>query len=525
MYRFNQTIWSFKTNHFLFTKYFDIIKYKIQNSMFLSKNLTISTLQSLSSDRFIGLKSIFLFSLFIYCLLFFQCATLKHPSIPLNKPNIILFYADDLGWMDLRVQGSTYYETPNIDQIAKEGMRFTNAYANAANCAPSRACLITGLYAPRHGIYTVGKATRGKSKNRKLIPVENKTVLDSALLTLPGFLKNKGYQTAIAGKWHLSKGPEKYGFPTNFGGFQAGHPKSYFSPYKNPNLPDGPIGEHLPDRLADEMANWIKKQQNRPFFAYFPFYSVHTPIQARMDLTKKYKNKNPEKWHNKPEYAAMIEAMDEAVGKILNTIESLNLSDNTIVIFTSDNGAHGGQTLSRPLRGAKGMYYEGGIRVPFIIKYPKIIKPNSVNHTPIIGSDIFPTIADILQDEMVKNQLDGQSLLPIFKGETMVERSLFWHFPAYLEGYKKDRAYEDSHDLPWFRTTPVSVIQEGNWKLLEYFENGDLELYNLAEDIGERNNLALKHPLKIEALHKKLKEWRTNTNAYVPTQLNPNFVE
>lgn len=455
--------------------------------------------------------------------LFFSCGFNQNKEQPaIAKPNIVLFYADDLGWMDIALQGSKYYETPNIDRIALEGMRFTNAYANAANCAPSRACLMTGLYPSRHGIYTVGNPARGKPKNRKLIPIENKITLDTTLLTLPTFLKSKGYQTAIAGKWHLSKDPTKYGFDANFGGFEKGHPKSYFSPYKNPYLSDGLEGEHLPDRLANEMVNWIKQQQ-QPFFAYFPFYSVHTPIQARPDLVKKYQSKAPEKYHNKPEYAAMIEAMDSAIGKVLHTIDSLNLSDNTLLIFTADNGAHGGQTLSRPLRGAKGMYYEGGIREPLFIKWAGKVKPNTINHTPVIGSDLFPTITDILGDKTVLNQLDGVSLLPLLQEKIIANRPLFWHFPAYLEMYKNDRAFEDSYGKPWFRTPPVSVIRAGDWKLLEYFESGALELYNLKEDIGEQRNLAKINPQMTKKLHQQLKAWRSQTNTPVPTELNPAY--
>ncbi len=476
--------------------------------------MTIKTLfQQTKSRQFI------VFSLIISCSFLFQCTSITQKitkDADMAKPNIVLFYADDLGWMDVGIQGSKYYETPNIDRIAKEGMRFTNAYANAANCAPSRACLMTGLYPPRHGIYTVGNAARGKAENRQLVPVTNKTILDSNLLTLPAFLQNKGYQTAIAGKWHLSKDPTKYGFDANFGGFQAGHPKSYFSPYKNPNLADGPEGEHLPARLATEMSNWIKRQKNEPFFAYFPFYSVHTPIQARADLIEKYQNKPPEKYHNKPEYAAMIEAMDLAIGKILQTIEDLRLADNTIIIFTADNGAHGGQTLSRPLRGAKGMYYEGGIREPLMIKWTGKIKPNSVNETPVIGNDLFPTIADILKDKPVQEQLDGVSILPLLQRKPIADRALYWHFPAYLEMYKKDRAFEDSQGKPYFRTTPVSVIRDGDWKLLEYFESGELELYNLATDIGERMNLVQRNPTKARELHQKLKVWQGQTNAFIP---------
>lgn len=464
----------------------------------------------------------FVFILLILC----QCAAPSKRQTANNSesaPNIILFYADDLGWMDLGIQGSTYYETPNIDRIGEEGMLFTNAYSNAANCAPSRACLMTGLYTPRHGVYTVSSSERGKSEHRKLIPTKNKTVLDPKFLTLPSYLQKKGYTTCMAGKWHLSENPKPYGFDENFGGFQSGAPKSYFSPYKNPHLTDGPHGEHLPNRLAREVKDWIISNKDERFFVYFPFYSVHTPIQARQDLIEKYENKPPATWHNKPQYAAMIEAMDQAIGKILTTLDELQLDKETLIIFSSDNGAHGGQTLSRPLRGSKGMYYEGGIRVPLLIKWPGTIEPGTTNPTPVMGSDLFPTIVDILGDNPEQNQFDGISLTPLFFGETLPNRNLYWHFPAYLQSYKGDRAGEDSHDKPWFRTAPVSVIRQGKWKLLEFFENGDIELYNLSEDIGEKVDMTSRLPGKMKALHDQLKLWRTKVKAPVPLELNPDY--
>lgn len=451
-------------------------------------------------------------------------------SPPTNDPateqamNVILFYADDLGWMDLGVQGSPYYETPHLDQLAAEGLRFTQAYANAANCAPSRACLMTGLYSPRHGIYTVGNSDRGKSQNRQLIPIPNTTVLDTSLLTMPQLFQQQGYQTCMAGKWHLSEDPIPYGFHTNFGGYHSGSPRSYFSPYKNPALEDGPEGEHLPDRLSSEVSQWIEKKKGAPFFVYFPFYSVHTPIQAREDLTTKYQAKEAGTYHNKPEYAAMIEAMDAAVGKILDKVRELGLEKKTIIIFTADNGAQDQQTLSRPLRGAKGMYYEGGIRVPFLIKWPGLTQAGMTNGTPIIGSDLFPTFVDMLNAQESGKSLDGESILPLLRGERMAERSLFWHFPAYLQMYKNSRAFEDSHDKPWFRTAPVSVIRKGDWKLLEFFEEGDRELYHLADDLGEQNNLIDTHPEKAAELYQELLDWRAATRAPVPSERNPAYV-
>ncbi|MEM9722413.1 MAG: sulfatase [Bacteroidota bacterium] len=463
------------------------------------------------------------FLLFFLCLAGFLLCT---PACAQDKaPNILLFYADDLGWMDLGIQGSSYYETPNIDRIGKEGIRFTQAYANAANCAPSRACLMTGLYPPSHGVYTVGNPDRGEVTKRKLIPTPNKTVLDPNLLTLPTFLKTKGYRTAIAGKWHLSPNPLPYGFDVNFGGNQQGHPKSYFSPYQNPNLEDGVPGEHLPERLSRELGNWIRENHHKPFFAYFPFYSVHTPIQAREDLIDKFGSKEPTLFHNKPAYAAMIEAMDQAVGHLLTLLDELGLAENTLVIFTSDNGAHGGQTLSRPLRGSKGMFYEGGIRVPFLLRGPMVSQPGTLNSSPVIGSDIFPTLIQILAEDSDTYQLDGQSFLSALSGTTLPERALFWHFPAYLQMYNKDRAFEDSHDKPWFRTSPVSVIRKGNWKLLQFFEKGEVELYNLRLDIGEIDNLAEEYPGEAKELLEELHNWQRSTQAPIPSQKNPFYSE
>jgi len=440
-----------------------------------------------------------------------------------NKPNIIILYADDLGWTDLASQGSVYYESPAIDQIASEGMKFTNAYANAANCAPSRACLMSGLYTPRHGIYTVGSSERGSAKRRKLIPIENTDILARSFKTLPEVLKENGYKTCIAGKWHLSNDPKQYGFDKNFGGNDAGHPKSYFSPYKNPDLPDGPVGEHLPDRLSTEVSNWIRKNVDGPFFVYLPFYSVHTPHEAREDLKNKYQQKPKGEYHDNATYAAMIDAMDLAVKKVMNTLDELSIAENTIVIFTSDNGAFGGASLSRPLRGSKGMYYEGGIRVPFFVRWPGVIQEGTSSEVPVIGTDIFPTLLEIAGIKP-NIQLDGESILPILKGNKgPLNRELYWHCPAYLQMYDSDKAYEDSHDKPYFRSTPCSVIRDGDWKLIEYFETGELELFNLKDDVGERNNLSQKNKEKRDELYAKLKQWRASTNAPVPTELNPDY--
>ena len=443
------------------------------------------------------------------------------PLLAAKKPNIVLFYADDLGYTDLGCQGSKYYETPNIDRLAKEGMTFTQAYAGAANCAPSRACLMTGKYTPRHGVYTVGNSDRGKPKHRKLVPVKNTTILDGKFQTMAEALKTAGYQTCVAGKWHLSKDPTKDGFDTNFGGTTWGHPKSYFSPYKNPFLKDGPKGEHLPERLGREISGWIKEHSEKPFFVYLPFYSVHTPIQAPKELAAKYARKKTDGSHNNPKYAAMIESMDSAVGRILKTLDELELAENTLVVFTSDNGPHGAISRAEPLRGTKGMYYEGGIREPFLVRYPGVVAPGTKNETPVSQIDLFPTFLKLAGKSEVPARLDGVDLLPSFRGEAVAERALFWHFPAYLQSYKAD---PDSASK-FFRTTPCGVIRKGDWKLIQYFEDGALELYNLKEDLSERKNLAQSNPEKAKEMLKELTSWQVATDAPVPTERNPKYEE
>lgn len=435
-----------------------------------------------------------------------------------RAPNIVLFYADDLGWTDLSIQGSDYYESPRIDSIAKDGMSFTRAYAGAANCAPSRACLMTGLYPPRHGVYTVGSSERGKARDRKLVPTPNKTVLDASFPTIASVLQKAGYATCVAGKWHLSKDPTQHGFDKNIGGCEWGHPKSYFSPYKSPVLKDGPKGEHLPARLASDVSRWIEATRERPFFVYFPFYSVHTPIQAPKSLTEEFAKKPAGQDHKNPKYAAMIKSMDDAVGAVLDTLDRLDLDENTIVIFTSDNGPMGDISSARPLRGSKGMFYEGGIREPFFVRWPGKVEAASKSETPVHQVDLFPTLVEAAKAE-APELLDGVSLLPEFTGGTLEPRSLFWHFPAYLQGYKNNPGARS----PGFRTTPCGTIIEEDWKLIEYFEDGGIELYDLANDPSETKNLAKEKPAKVESLHRQMIAWRKATQAPVPSEPNPKY--
>jgi len=438
-----------------------------------------------------------------------------------SKPNIVFILIDDLGWRDVSFMGSHYYETPNIDRLAREGIVFTNAYANAPNCAPTRASLLTGQYTPRHGIYTVGNPARGKAHLRKLIPVPNKTVLDPDKVTIAEVLKSAGYVTAHVGKWHLGKdpdsGPQAQGFDVNIGGNQAGHPKSYFSPYHNNNLSDGPEGEYLTDRLTKEALQFIKQNSDKPFFLYFSHYAVHTPIQAKPELIQKYRKKPPWNGHKNPTYAAMIESVDESVGQILKILDELNLTEKTIIVFFSDNGGYGPVTSMAPLRGSKGMLYEGGIREPLVVRWPGKIPAGSKCDTPVIGIDFFPTFLEILGlSQPPDHPLDGESLVPLlFQTGQLKRNAIFWHFPAYLEAYRDTPG-------PW-RTTPAGAVRQGDWKLIEFFEDGRLELYNLKNDISESRNLAGEMPEKTAELHQLLKDWRKSLNAPVPTELNPKY--
>ena len=435
-----------------------------------------------------------------------------------RKPNIIFILVDDLGWKDVGFMGSRFYETPNIDRLASQGMVFTNAYANAPNCAPTRACLLSGQYSPRHGVYTVASSERGQARFRKLIPIKNTTTLSSDITTIAEAIKISGYVSASIGKWHLGKDPEggpvSQGFDVNVGGTHAGSPKSYFSPYKNECLADGPEGEFLTDRLTDEAIGFIEQNREKPFFLYLPHYAVHTPIQAKKEIIKKYENKKGDNGQNHPVYAAMIESTDQGVGKIVAKLEELNLTDNTIIFFFSDNGGYGPVTTMKPLRGSKGMLYEGGIRVPMFVKWPGKITPGTRCDTPVIGIDFYPTILQMTGVQKRPDHiLDGESLVPILTKQETLKRSLYWHFPAYLQAFKGVQGI--------WRTTPAGAIRQGDWKLIEFFEDGRLELYNLNQDIGESENLAQKYPDKVKSMHQDLVAWRESIKAPVPTEKNP----
>ncbi len=445
-----------------------------------------------------------------------------------TRPNIIYINVDDLGWTDLAFQSSVYYETPHIDKLASEGMVFTNAYAPAANCAPSRACCMTGQYTPRHGIYTVGNSDRGDSKDRKLIPIENTLEIKEDNLTIAHYLKSAGYRTASIGKWHISSDPEKNGFDVNIAGSHTGMPSpshgGYHSPYNYPHCIREEEGEYLTDRLSDEAVQFIQRNQNQPFFLYLPFYTVHVPIQPKEAYEVYFHQKQSSEAHHDAAYAAMIKSLDEGVGKIIKTLKDLNLEENTFVLFTSDNGAVWKTSKQWPLRAGKGSYYEGGIRVPMIVRWSGKVKTGSICDVPVNGIDFLPTLLDVVNQKRPKEKvLDGLSLMPLLtqKG-TIQDRPLFWHFPIYLQAYVKEGPVETRD--PKFRTRPGSVVRFGNWKLHEYFEDNGLELYNLKDDIGEKRNLIDDYPEKAKELHDLLIQWREEIYAPVASKINPDFL-
>lgn len=443
-----------------------------------------------------------------------------------SRPNIILILVDDLGWTDVGFMGSTYYETPHIDRLAAEGLVFTNAYANAPNCAPTRAALLSGQYAPRHGVYTVGSPERGQETLRKLIPPPNTTVLDTSIVTLAEALREAGYATAHVGKWHLGDSgflPTDQGFDVNVAGNHLGHPPSYFPPYARGSRqlehlpPPHQPNQYLTDRLTDEALGFIEAHQNSSFFLYFAPYAVHTPLQAPQRLLDKYVAKPGNAFHNHATYAAMIERLDTNVGRVLAQLDSLGLREETLVVFTSDNGGYGPATSMHPLRGSKGMLYEGGIRVPLAMRWPPHIPAGTQTDALAISLDLYPTLLTVARATPPLGQpLDGLSLYPLWTTDIPWHRdTLYWHFPAYLEAYR-------GMESPW-RTTPAGAIRTSQYKLIEYFEDEHLELYDLHTDTSETTNLAHQLPAITERLHKALQAWRAQLAAPVPIARNPAY--
>ncbi len=451
--------------------------------------------------------------------LLFALSIFTTSALP-DKPNIVYIMADDLGYTDPACFGSKYYETPNIDILASQGMRFLNGYSCGPNCQPTRAALMSGQYGPRTGIYTVGNIDRFDWQSRPLKPVENVVDLPLKKITLADSLKSNGYKTALFGKWHLGQQGEHH--PSKRGFDEA--IVSMGKHYDFVTMPKVayPQGTYLADFLTNKAVNFINQNKEKPFFLCVHHFGVHSPYEAKKELIERFQKKQGVGGHNNPTYAAMLFSVDESVGRILKTLDDLNLSKNTLVIFTSDNGGVGGyvregirqggdKTDNTPLRGGKGMLYEGGIRVPYIFRMPGTINAGTTSNTPICSVDLYPTLHEFSKSDLPKNyKLDGESYFSQLQGDTSksLKRSdIFWHFPGYLG------AGENT-----YRTKPVSVIRSGNYKLLEFLEDGKIELYNLVEDVGEKNNLASQMPDLKKELYDKLTNWRNDIKAPMPSK-------
>jgi arylsulfatase A-like enzyme len=482
--------------------------------------------------------------LFVHCLVKAQNKN--------RQPNIVLILADDLGWADLSSYGSTFYETPNLDKLASKGIRFTQGYATCPVCSPTRASIMTGKYPVKTG---VTDWIRGRQEDGKAMPYEKLIARPTAYQlaleekTIGEYALENGYKTFFAGKWHLGEEekywPDHQGFQTNIGGWGKGSPSGrindstggFFPPYKNPKLTDGPAGEYLTDRLTDESLEFIDSNKQTPFLLMYSMYAVHNPMQAPAALIKKYQakqkdrglqNKNrfakDEDWmkyendwkrrvvQDNPVYAAMIENMDWNIGRLLDKLDQLNIDENTLVIFTSDNGglstAEGSPTTNDPLRAGKGWLYEGGIRVPLIIYWKSKISSGSITDLPVTTADLFPTIAAAINKHYKKdNSIDGVNIFQMLaKPEAYRNRRLFWHYPHYSNQGGK----------------PGSASRQGNYKLIYNYEDESLELYDLVKDIGEQNNIAKANSKTAKEMNDDLLLWLKRSAALLP-QKNPGY--
>jgi arylsulfatase A len=426
---------------------------------------------------------------------------------PARRPNFVFILMDDMGWRDVGFMGNSFVETPHIDRLAKQGLVFTQSYAAAPNCAPTRACLMSGQYTPRHGIYTVVDPRQPPgSPWHKLLAAESKSELDPHVVTVAEALQSGGYATAFFGMWNLGRG--RTGPVTPGGqGFQTVVFPEHLNFAKDAYFNEQ--GEYLSDRLTDEVLRFMEQNRDRPFFVYLPDHAVHAPFQPKPELLQKYERKatRANDRRNDPAYAATIEAVDQNVGRILEALAKWNLAEETVVIFTSDNG--GTDRYTSPLRGGKGELYEGGIRVPLAVSWGGLKQPGGRCDIPVSSVDWYPTLLDLagLQPPP-SQQFDGVSLAPVLRGAHELARErLFWHFPCYVG-----------------KATPASAVREGDFKLIEFFENGGRrELYNLRTDPVEEHDLAAQHPEKAQALYQTLQHWQRDTHAALPRGPNPDY--
>jgi len=450
-----------------------------------------------------------------------------------KKLNFVFFLIDDMGWADLGCYGSTFYETPNIDRLASEGMRFTEAYAACPVCSPTRGSIMTGKYPARLGITQWIGGPNEPTSYRHYLPLEEVTIAEA--------LKQAGYAAGFVGKWHLATKdrdrakyyPDRQGFDVNIGGDYSGAPPTYFYPYSKRNRtletmpPGGAEGEYLTDRLTDESLKFLDANKDRPFLLYLSHYAVHTPTESKQDLTDKYKAKadklpkpdgprfaemygryKTRQVQDNPVYAGMVQSVDESVGRVMNKLDELGVADNTAIIFMSDNGglstvAREGPTCNLPLRAGKGWLYEGGIREPMIIKWPGVVRPGGVCSEPVTSTDFYPTMLQMAGLPLrPKQHVDGLSMVPLLMRTGKLRReAIYWHYPHYHGSGNK----------------PSGAIRAGDYKLIEWYEDNSIELYNLKEDIGEKNDLAGSMPEKAADLRRLLHQWLKQTKAKVPT--------
>lgn len=455
----------------------------------------------MTARTFLGATAILLSSLVIH-----------HSSFS-AQPNVVLILADDLGWTDLGCYGSDLHETPNLDRLAREGMRFTQNYAACTVCSPTRSALMTGKYPARTHItdWIPGRMP----ENPKLLTPDWTRYLPQEEVTLAETFKAVGYATASIGKWHLGEGehaPEKQGFEVNIAGTNEGSPPSYIAPWRISTLSEGNDGDYLTDRLGEEAAAYVARSKDKPFFLYLPHFAVHTPIQGRADLVKKYEARiKPGLKQTNPGYAAMMESMDTAVGRVLAALDENKLAEKTIVIFTSDNGGRVPTTANIGLRVGKGSAYEGGLRVPLIVRWPGVTKPGSISDTPTITMDLFPTLLDMTGVVPVNSASDtgasgrdGISLVPVLRDQGSLNRSeLFWHYPHHQH-------YQLGGSMPF------GVVRSGDFKLIEFYNDMRVELYDLKTDLAEQHDLAATQPEKAAELRERLHTWREKVGAQMP---------
>ena len=449
-----------------------------------------------------------------------------------KQPNLIFILADDLGWKDVGFMGCEFFETPHIDRLAKQGMKFTSAYAGGPNCAPTRACLMSGTYTPRHQIYTPGGMSKGNPKSMRLLvparerkdqalkkkaaaqfPINNS--LDPSFVCIPEVLSKAGYRTARVGKWHLGEDVQGFHLSTANG---KGGPGGKF--YGNVDVAE---------QMTDRALQFIEKNRDGPFFLYLTHWDVHGPHRARKEITERYKEKlaalpASERRRFNPVYAAMIEAVDRSVGRVADKVDELKLAENTLIVFTSDNGGLPKVSQLDPLRGQKGSLFEAGVRVATCMRWPGRIKPGTTCEIPVTSVDFLPTFTSLAGGELpAKQPIDGVDISPLLRGEKIAERSIFWHYPLYLQGRGLDIRVPQGKTYSW-RGFPSTSLLHGQWKLIEFHEDDSIALYNLKDDPGETRNLAKNMPDRAAQLRAEMDAWQKNAKAPVPKLPNPECI-